>query len=58
MSVIKQQAGMGIALALVAAMSWGSLPIAMKVVLQVMDPFTVVFCRFFLQHWAWAPFWP
>ncbi len=39
---------MGIALALVAAMSWGSLPIAMKVVLQVMDPFTVVFCRFFL----------
>lgn len=48
MSVIKQQAGMGIALALVTAMSWGSLPIAMKVVLQVMDPFTVVFYRFFL----------
>nr|WP_194716050.1 DMT family transporter [Erwinia persicina] len=46
MSAIKQQAGMGIALALVTAMSWGSLPIAMKVVLQVMDPFTVVFYRF------------
>ncbi len=45
MSAIKQQAGMGIALALVTAMSWGSLPIAMKVVLQVMDPFTVVFYR-------------
>ncbi|MBD8167567.1 EamA family transporter [Erwinia persicina] len=43
---MKQQAGMGIALALVTAMSWGSLPIAMKVVLQVMDPFTVVFYRF------------
>lgn len=50
MSVIKQQAGMGIALALVTAMSWGSLPIAMKVVLQVMDPFTVVFYRFFSQR--------
>ncbi|MBD8164711.1 EamA family transporter [Erwinia persicina] len=43
---MKQQAGMGIALALVTAMSWGSLPIAMKMVLQVMDPFTVVFYRF------------
>ncbi|CCG85706.1 putative transporter [Erwinia piriflorinigrans CFBP 5888] len=48
MSAIKQQAGMGIALALITAMSWGSLPIAMKLVLQVMDPFTVVFYRFFL----------
>lgn len=48
MSVMKQQAGMGIMFALITAMSWGSLPIAMKQVLQVMDPFTVVFWRFSL----------
>lgn len=48
MSGIKQQAGMGIALALVTAMCWGSLPIAMKQVLTVMDPFTIVFFRFSL----------
>ena len=48
MSVNRQQAGAGIALALVTAICWGSLPIAMKQVLQVMDPFTVVFYRFSL----------
>ncbi|QKJ85479.1 DMT family transporter [Paramixta manurensis] len=45
---MKQQAGAGIALALVTAMCWGSLPIAMKQVLTTMDPFTVVFYRFLL----------
>jgi len=48
MSVMKQQAGMGIMFALITAMSWGSLPIAMKQVLPVMDPITVVFYRFSL----------
>jgi len=48
MSVMKQQAGMGIMFALITAMCWGSLPIAMKQVLQVMDPPTVVFFRFAL----------
>ncbi|WP_075182991.1 DMT family transporter [Pantoea sp. 1.19] len=33
-------------LALITAMSWGSLPIAMKQLLTVMDPTTVVFYRF------------
>ncbi|AEX50432.1 drug/metabolite transporter (DMT) superfamily permease [Rahnella aquatilis CIP 78.65 = ATCC 33071] len=42
----KSQAPVGILLALITAMSWGSLPIAMKQVLVVMDPFTVVWYRF------------
>ncbi|WP_437608585.1 DMT family transporter [Erwinia sp. V71] len=45
---MKQQAGTGIALALVTAMCWGSLPIAMKQILVVMDPFTIVFYRFLM----------
>ncbi|MCU5773418.1 DMT family transporter [Erwiniaceae bacterium BAC15a-03b] len=45
---MKQQAGTGILLALVTAMCWGSLPIAMKQLLVVMDPFTIVFYRFLL----------
>ncbi|MDU6411357.1 MAG: DMT family transporter [Yersiniaceae bacterium] len=42
----RQQAGIGIMLALTTAIFWGALPIAMKQVLQVMDPFTVVWYRF------------
>lgn len=42
----KSQAPVGIMLALITAMSWGSLPIAMKQVLVIMDPFTVVWYRF------------
>lgn len=45
---MKQQAGAGIALALTTAMCWGSLPIAMKQVLEVMEPPTVVFYRFLM----------
>ncbi|MBD3702474.1 EamA family transporter [Klebsiella pneumoniae] len=40
---MKQQAGIGIILALTTAMCWGALPIAMKQVLEVMAPPTVVF---------------
>jgi len=43
---MKQQAGAGILLALVTAVCWGSLPIAMKQVLTEMEPLTVVFYRF------------
>lgn len=42
----KSQAPIGIMLAITTAMCWGSLPIAMKQVLTVMDPFTVVWYRF------------
>lgn len=35
---MKQQAGIGILLALTTAMCWGALPIAMKQVLEVMEP--------------------
>lgn len=42
----KQQVGMGIFLAITTAVCWGALPIAMKEVLEVMDPFTVVWYRF------------
>lgn len=43
---MRQQAGVGIVLAIITAMCWGSLPIAMKQVLPVMEPLTVVFYRF------------
>lgn len=43
---MKQQAGVGIVLALITAMCWGILPIVMKQVLTVMEPLTVVFYRF------------
>lgn len=45
---MKQQAGIGIALALTTAMCWGALPIAMKQVLAGMEPPTVVFYRFLM----------
>jgi len=45
---MKQQAGIGILLALTTAMCWGALPIAMKQVLEVMEPPTVVFYRFLM----------
>ena len=45
---MKQQAGIGILLALTTAMCWGALPIAMKQVLEVMAPPTVVFYRFLM----------
>ncbi|NUM03007.1 EamA family transporter, partial [Escherichia coli] len=41
-----QQAGIGILLALTTAICWGALPIAMKQVLEVMEPPTIVFYRF------------
>lgn len=45
---MKQQAGIGALLALTAAMCWGTLPIAMKQVLEVMAPPTIVFYRFLI----------
>lgn len=45
---MKQQAGIGIVLALTTAMFWGALPIAMKQVLEVMAPPDVVFYRFLI----------
>ncbi|CNF43044.1 DMT family transporter [Yersinia intermedia] len=44
----KQQAGLGIFLALTTAVFWGALPIAMKQVLVVMEPFTIVWYRFMM----------
>ena len=43
-----QQAGWGITLALITAICWGALPIAMKQVLRDMAPYTVVWYRFFI----------
>ncbi len=45
---MKQQAGIGILLALTTAVCWGALPIAMKQVLTVMEPPSVVFYRFLM----------
>ena len=45
---MKQQAGIGILLALTTAICWGALPIAMKQVLEVMEPPTIVFYRFLM----------
>lgn len=44
----KQQAGLGIFLALTTAVFWGALPIAMKQVLEVMEPYTIVWYRFMM----------
>ncbi|MEH0833212.1 DMT family transporter [Pectobacterium cacticida] len=44
----KQQTGIGLCLALVTAVCWGALPIAMKQVLIVMEPYTVVWYRFLI----------
>lgn len=46
MEIKPQASGVGIALALTTAMFWGALPIAMKQVLDVMEPMTVVWYRF------------
>lgn len=45
---VRQQVGSGIMLALITAMCWGVLPVAMKQVLTVMEPSTVVFYRFLM----------
>nr|WP_113868395.1 DMT family transporter [Brenneria salicis]NMN92825.1 drug/metabolite transporter (DMT)-like permease [Brenneria salicis ATCC 15712 = DSM 30166]RBP59729.1 drug/metabolite transporter (DMT)-like permease [Brenneria salicis ATCC 15712 = DSM 30166]RLM29838.1 hypothetical protein BHG07_13955 [Brenneria salicis ATCC 15712 = DSM 30166] len=44
----KQQTGIGLALALTTAICWGALPIAMKQVLPVMEPYTIVWYRFLI----------
>ncbi|WP_409310243.1 DMT family transporter [Pectobacterium sp. B1J-3] len=44
----KQQTGIGLCLALLTAICWGALPIAMKQVLAVMEPYTIVWYRFFI----------
>ncbi|CRX79412.1 DMT family transporter [Yersinia enterocolitica] len=44
----KQQAGLGIFWALTTAVFWGALPIAMKQVLEVMEPYTIVWYRFMM----------
>ncbi|AUH02254.1 DMT family transporter [Pectobacteriaceae bacterium CE70] len=43
---MKQNAGIGFCLALTTAICWGALPIAMKQVLAVMEPYTIVWYRF------------
>lgn len=45
---MKQNAGIGLCLALTTAVCWGALPIAMKQVLTVMEPYTVVWYRFLI----------
>ena len=42
----QQNPFMGMALALLTAVFWGALPIAMKQAVEVMDPFTIVWYRF------------
>lgn len=43
-----QNVKVGICLALTTAVFWGALPIAMKQVLQVMEPYTIVWYRFLI----------
>lgn len=49
---MKQNAGLGLCLALTTAVCWGALPIAMKQVLSVMDPYTVVWYRFLMASFG------
>ncbi|MFP1923577.1 DMT family transporter [Lonsdalea quercina] len=49
---MKQNAGLGLSLALTTAVCWGALPIAMKQVLSVMDPYTIVWYRFLMASFG------
>ncbi|RAT59063.1 DMT family transporter [Lonsdalea populi] len=49
---MKQNAGLGLCLAVTTAVCWGALPIAMKQVLSVMDPYTVVWYRFLMASFG------
>ncbi|KLV02446.1 membrane protein [Photobacterium aquae] len=42
----QQNPALGMSLALITAVFWGALPIAMKQAVEVMDPFTIVWYRF------------
>ena len=44
---MKQQPLLGFLFALITAMAWGSLPIALKQVLSVMTPQTIVWYRLY-----------
>ncbi|MEE3651221.1 MULTISPECIES: DMT family transporter [unclassified Brenneria] len=48
----KQQTGIGLCLALITAICWGALPIAMKQVLVVMEPYTIVWYRFLIASFG------
>lgn len=45
---MKQQPLLGFTFALITAMAWGSLPIALKQVLSVMNAQTIVWYRFII----------
>ena len=49
---MKQQPLLGFLFALITAMAWGSLPIALKQVLSVMTPQTIVLYRFIVAFLA------
>ena len=49
---MKQQSLLGFLFALITAMAWGSLPIALKQVLSVMTPQTIVLYRFIVAFLA------
>lgn len=49
---MKQQPLLGFLFALITAMAWGSLPIALKQVLSVMTPQTIVWYRFVVASLA------
>ncbi|MBJ7222582.1 MULTISPECIES: DMT family transporter [unclassified Brenneria] len=48
----QQQTGIGLCLALITAICWGALPIAMKQVLVVMEPYTIVWYRFLIASFG------
>ncbi|MDR0805382.1 MAG: DMT family transporter [Enterobacteriaceae bacterium] len=49
MSQVKQSMALGIIFALITAVLWGAVPIAMKQVLPVMTPYTLVWYRFIIS---------
>lgn len=49
---MKQQPLLGFLFALITAMAWGSLPIALKQVLSMMTPQTIVWYRFIVAFLA------
>ena len=49
MSQVKQSMALGITFALITAVLWGAVPIAMKQLLTDMTPYTIVWYRFVIS---------
>src|SRR6478752_6408354 len=47
---------LGLAMAMVTALSWATLPVALKITLEQLDPYTLTWFRFLVAAFAMAVF--